>query len=379
MHVVIISRSYPNKINPSSGNFVLNQVEALAKHNIKLGVVGVYNASLKQGLKPTNIKKYGFYKEEHDNVINYSYLYPVLPKMHYLNHRIKFRIWKNLLQNYIDENGKPDLIHLHTFEGGEIAIWAKQKFGIPYIVTEHTTLFYTNKALKWHIKLADKVYKYSSLNLAVSKASSSDLSKRFNSEFQYFPNFIDINRFQKTTPQEKEFKQFINIAFLDPKKNQIMLIEAFHKAFNNDSNYRLKIVGNGPEKSKLLETIKKLGNENIILAGYLPQEKVVETLQESDYFALSSNYETFGVVIVEAMSCGLPVIATKCGGPETIIINEKLGILTDVGDTDAFSKSLKKLIDINFDTQYIRNYAIDNYSYEALSIRLIELYKTSIR
>ena len=379
MHIVIISRSYPNRINTSSGNFVQNQVEALAKHNIQIGVVGVYNVSLKESIKEENITKYGFYSEQNDNVTNYTYLYPVLPKQHYLNHRIKFRIWKRVFKKYIQEYGKPDLIHLHTFEAGEIAIWIKENYGIPYIVTEHTTMFYTNKALKWHLKLAEKVYKRSVLNLAVSKASAMDLKNRFHQGFQYFPNFVDITKFKMldSTPQKEVV--FTNVAFLDAKKNQLLLIKAFDKAFKNDPKYKLHIIGKGQELNKLKNEIERLKNTNIEMFGYLPQNQVQEQLQTSNYFVLSSDYETFGVVIIEAMSCGLPVLSTSCGGPETIIENEKLGILSPVGNIDLFATNLKKLCSIEFDRKYIRDYAVNNYSFEVLSQKLINTYKEFIK
>ena len=378
MHILIISRSYPNRINYSSGNFVRNQVEALAKHNLKIGVVGVYNISLKEIKKPANIKKFGFYKEKDENVSLYSHLYPVLPKMHYLNYRIKFQIWKELFEKYINENGKPDLIHVHTFEAGEIAIWAKEKYNIPYIVTEHTTLFFTNKALKWHYTLASKVYANSKLNLAVSEASSLDLKQRFDIDFKYFPNFVDTSLFTLKKLNISKKKQFLNIAFLDPKKNQKMLIQAFDKAFKNNPDYQLKIIGSGPEKDKLLHLINKLNNDNIELLGYLPQKEIVSQLQSSDYFVLSSNYETFGVVLIEAMSCGLPVLSTRCGGPESIIVNDKLGSLSKTGDAVSFADNLIKLTNSTFDSKYIRDYANNNFSYEVLSEKLIQLYNSIV-
>jgi glycosyltransferase involved in cell wall biosynthesis len=79
------------------------------------------------------------------------------------------------------------------------------------------------------------------------------------------------------------------------------------------------------------------------------------------------------------MSCGLPVASTQCGGPETIIENEKLGFLSPVNDLNGLSNSLIKLSKATFDSLYIRNYAVDNYSFEALSIRLIEIYKNNIK
>ncbi len=376
MHILIISRSYPNRINPASGNFVKNQVEALAEHNLKIGIAGVYNVSLKEAKVPGNISKYGFYKKVDDNITEYTHLYPVIPKMHALNHRIKLHIWKKLLRKYIEENGKPDLIHVHTFEAGDVAIWAKEQYGIDFLLTEHTSLFAGNKALDWHYKLAKETYGKSALNLAVSKEAAKQLSDLFNVDFQYFPNFVNTSKFKlKKTKDKETTRQFINIAYLNENKNQAMLIRAFHRAFDNDSGIKLRIIGSGALKSSLQGLIKSLGNTNIELLGYLPQDEVIKELQKSDYFALSSNFETFGVVLIEAMACGLPVLSTACGGPQSIITDTALGLLSPVGDEVAFAEKLREITQKKYNPEYIRKYAIDNFSYETLSKRLIEIYK----
>ena len=381
MHIVIISRSYPNRINTSSGNFVQNQVEALSAHsNLKIGVVGVYNVSLKALAQPNNIRKFGFYQTHKKNIKEYTYLYPVIPKMHFLNHKNKFRIWKALFKRYIAKNGKPDIVHLHTFEAGNVAMWIKKEYGIPYIVTEHTTLFLQGIEHEWHSQLAVQTYAESDYNIAVSEAAGDFLTKKFNKQFHYLPNFVNTKRFIPATDKKKQnIKRFINVAYLDSKKNQAMLIKAFHKAFANNPDFELSIVGKGVQEEKLKNLIKSLNATNIKLLGYITQDNIVKLYQQSDYFALSSDIETFGVVIIEAMSCGLPVIATSCGGPESIIKDQSLGFLSPVNDMDAFSDSLLKLVETSFDTQHIRNYAINNFSYDILSNRLIEKYKSFIK
>ena len=375
MHILIISRSYPNRLNSVSGNFVQNQVEALAAHSaLKIGVAGVYNVSLKVLKNPANIGKYGFYKKQHGNVSEYTYLYPVIPKMHKLNHSNKFRIWKGLIKKYIAENGKPDIIHLHTFEPGDIAIWCKKEYDIPYIVTEHTSLFYRNIEKYWHTELAFKTYESSSYNIAVSKEACAFLEHKFKRKFHYLPNFVDTKRFDIGT-NKGNIKHFINVAYLEPVKNQFMMIEAFHKAFHNDKNYELQIIGYGSEEERLNNLIKQLEATNIKLLGYVPQNEIVPYYQQANYFLLSSNIETFGLVIIEAMSCGLPVLSTDCEGPKSIIINDKLGKLSPVGDVDAYAQRLKELSKTDFDPLYIRQYTIDNFSYETLSDKLINIYR----
>jgi len=379
MHILVISRSYPNPINKSSGNFVKNQVEALAENDIKIGVLGVYNVSVFEYLKVKNFKKLGYYSDNKSNLNVFGYLYPVLPKFHLLNYRIKFLIGKKLLKKYISKYGKPDLIHFHTFESGSLGLWAKGKFKIPYVVTEHTSSFSLKTALKWHYKLAKKVYDGSQINIAVSKSSTKFLNEMFSSEFIYLPNFVDTSHFKLKQTGENSIKKFINVAYLNKNKNQSLLIDAFYNAFHDNNEFELSIVGSGSEKENLQKQIKELNIKNIKLLGFIAQNELAELLQNSEYFVLSSNVETFGVVIIEAMSCGLPVVSTKCGGPESIITDNKLGILCQKNNVDELSQALIKLSQNKYDTQFIRNYAIENFSYKSLSDKLINIYSEIIK
>ena len=112
-----------------------------------------------------------------------------------------------------------------------------------------------------------------------------------------------------------------------------MLIRAFSKAFKDQPKVNLTIVGDGPEYNNLNNLIKTLKMEKqISLYGSANREEVKMLLQKSDAFVFSSQYETFGVVLIEAMACGLPVVATKCGGPESIIDSDKVGLLSEINE-----------------------------------------------
>ena len=170
---------------------------------------------------------------------------------------------------------------------------------------------------------------------------------------------------------------FINIAFYRKNKNQNILIKAFSKSFRNKENIKLTIVGSGPEYDNLNELILNLGmQKQIILYGEANREEVRELLQTSDAFILSSEYETFGVVVIEAMACGLPVISTKCGGPESIIQDDKVGILTEINE-DSLSSALTFMYNNieNYDSKYIRKYVEDNFSEEAVYLQIQNIYK----
>ena len=111
--------------------------------------------------------------------------------------------------------------------------------------------------------------------------------------------------------------------------------------------------------------------DKIILFGKSNRDKVIYELQKSDVFVLSSIYETFGVVLIEAMACGLPVVSTKCGGPESIITNKNLGELVE-SNIDELSAAMYKVYNNlrAYDNNEISNFVEDNFSEKVIANKL---------
>lgn len=155
-------------------------------------------------------------------------------------------------------------------------------------------------------------------------------------------------------PSEYEYifskKVVINVGRLNEQKAQHVLIEAFAKSGLNDWN--LVILGRGNLENELKELCRKLNiAERVFFLGF--QSNPFSFLKRAQLFALSSEWEGFGNVIVEAMACGLPVLTTNCPyGPEEILQSELgenssddngAGVLVPVGDVDVFSDGLTRL------------------------------------
>jgi len=145
--------------------------------------------------------------------------------------------------------------------------------------------------------------------------------------------------------------------------------------FYAKKDVRLTIIGSGSEYDNLNSLIQKLNmQQQIKLYGIASRKEVLERLQNSDVFVSSSHYETFGVVIIEAMSCGLPVVATKCGGAESIVVDDKLGKLVDININD-LSLGMLAVYNKKYDSKYIRNYVIDNFSADVVSSKWMQVYR----
>ncbi len=377
MNILLFTFCYKNILSLEEGRFVKDQAEALVEKGNNVTVIHVIQYS-KRGITERKFPL-GFrtYCENGVTVMQYYTLKLPVPKN--INIFIKNRIFKKLAKRVIREKGLPTISHVHFFLSGKAAVWLKEQFNIPYIVTEHYTGFARGLISKSEMKLAREVYSNSSKNLCVSEPFKEILSNQFNLEFEFLPNTIDVDRFFISSGKEKDnCFRFINVGFLGKKKNQKMLIDTFKNVIEKGfTNIRLVIIGNGKEYSNLMKQIKRYKlEEYITLYGFADRDEVCSEIQKSDCFVLSSSFETFGVVLIESLCCGIPVIATKCGGPESIIIDEKLGILTEKS-IESLSSAMIRIQNMKFEKKYLRDFVIQHYSKEVIAIKLINIYENT--
>jgi glycosyltransferase involved in cell wall biosynthesis len=152
------------------------------------------------------------------------------------------------------------------------------------------------------------------------------------------------------------------------------LINAFAKLIEKMPDAVLTIVGDGPEKDNLKLLSRKLSiSKRVNFTGYQRKPAVAEMLRHHHVLVLSSEVETFGVALVEAMTTGLPVIATRCGGPESIVSLDT-GMLVKPNDPVKLAKAMRKMIDCysTYDPNKIRNIALEQYGDKAYVARVTE-------
>ena len=172
------------------------------------------------------------------------------------------------------------------------------------------------------------------------------------------------------------FKVIISVARLVPFKNHPFLIESFKDVYAHNKNARLIIIGEGPDSQQLCVMIARLNLDKVI--KFIPfQNNIYPYYANADVFALTSNWEAFGNVIVEALSAGLPVVATDCpGGPRMILGNGKYGQLVPVGNKKFFVKALIDALEKPIpDRDALRNYA-ENYTVSRIASSYYKLLVT---
>ena len=243
--------------------------------------------------------------------------------------------------------------------------------------------YFKNHFNSYQLTLARKVFAGSSANISVSENLEQILkdSYGFQGAWRVIPNIVNTSFFTQpliTSRENLPSKAFINVALLNPIKRHDLLIDAIAICQNlGRKDLTLTIVGEGVERARLEQRIMSLGLvDHVHLAGMVPRDQVPALLAAHDAFVLSSDYETFGVVVAEALALGMPCVVTNCGGPSDILKSED-GYYVKTGDPEAIAKAMIKIVDRPFDIGERlarRNRCAARFSDSAICQQLAALY-----
>lgn len=380
MHILIIPSWYPETPDDINGSFFREQALALVKAGHKVGVIYPHIRTLRK--LSSVFKSYGFAIENDAGIETFRYFtLNFIPKIDFwgVNGWVKFGL--ALFEKYIQKFGIPDVIHVHSLDkAGYLAFEIFKKHKISYIVTEHSTAFSRRVVSSAKINDLSCIVKSAKKTIAVSKELALILEEEFlGSNWTYIPNIVSKNFTESSyIAKDNDCFTFINVCLLDKKKRVDLLIIAFSKFCKLHKNVKLQIGGDGPCKSELIQLTEKLGvRDKVSFLGLLRREDVVLKMASADAFVLSSEYETFGVVLIEALALGKPVVATRCGGPESIV-TEDVGVLVEKNSAEALFEGMNYLYEniSKFSQTTIKKYCIDNFSEEAVTKKLTIVYQS---
>lgn len=379
LHILVIPSWYPRFDGDIGGSFFREQALALQKTGHQVGVIYPQFRSIKD-VKGVYSKPYGVQYINDNGLPTYKFHHLAIPKLNKIQRERWVRYGLQLFHKYIEKFGMPDIIHIHSLNpAGFLALEIKSKYGIPFIVTEHSSAFARGLISKSNINYLNKVVKASSHNIAVSQNFTTLLNDIFQvNNWSHIPNIVnsDFIDFDSNSHHSKNEFIYLSICFLTKIKAIDNLIHAFALIHGKTPNAILRIGGDGIEKERLEVIAKELNLEDKVqFLGNLSRLEVKLEMAKSSVFVLPSRYETFGVVLIEALALGLPVIATKCGGPESII-NDNVGTLVEVDSIEELSEAmLNAYIDYDkYKSKDIRQYCIDNFSEEAVTSKLTKIY-----
>ncbi|MGQ0829492.1 MAG: glycosyltransferase [Bacteroidota bacterium] len=381
MHVLILSTGYPTDYVPLDGIFYRDQAEALVTEGVAVGFIAINPVSVKSIIRYKKLSL-GFSSFNENGVNTFLYKYINIPK--YPSYCVKQARKKGvrLIEKYIAQFGKPDVVHLHCYEAVLMAIYLKQKYNIPFVITEHSFRFMNNLVPVSMEKYAEMAFRESGYNISVSKKFAEVLNKKYNSMFHYVPNVVDTALYRPDISSKgNNVFTFLSAGILNDNKNHQLLLAAFKLFISSGRKAKLLIAGDGPNADKLKSMSRQLRIMNdVTFLGWLTREDLSEKMKEINVFVLPSKKETFGVVLIEAMSCGIPVISTKSGGPESIIDSDKIGVLCSSDEKNLFL-AMAEVYDnfTSYKADEIRQVVLDTYSQKAVAKQLISIYKTLLK
>ncbi|MEH7235747.1 glycosyltransferase [Bacillus sp. JJ1562] len=384
MKIVIVPSWYPTENNPLNGIFFKEQAKALQKagHDVTVLYPEVWTTRM---LKTSKAKK-GISIELEDGVKTYRLRgYNLIPgRVPFATAKVFYSRLETLYKLYVEKEGKPDMLHAHScLWAGWSAAKLSEKEGIPFVITEHSTAFLRNLIRPYEKKEITYACQKAEYVISVGPGLAQELEKYISKDkIKIIPNIVDIGMFQidESKLAQTGVFRFFSVAFLQHKKGMDILIQAFAKYFKGKP-VELVIGGNGEEREALELLAKKLNIEKqIIFLGELNRERVKEEIQKAHAFVLASRFETFGVVFIEALACGKPIVATACGGPE-MIVNELNGKLVQVEDVEGLGQAMQSIQE-NYHTYHaedIRKDCVSRFSEESVVTKITKLYEQVLR
>lgn len=377
MKVLFVVQGFPSNKNPMAGNYEAVQAKSISDRGNEVMVLSIYWKSFAFFFSRKNISLRNV-----DGICVYekTSLLPIIPFLfdnYFISRFFMRRSFVKLCQYVFANHDKPDIVHIHSLFVAKYGIVLKEKYGIPTIITEHWSGLNMGKVNK-RLLADSNIYKQADKVVVVSQALNDALKNHFGINSEIIHNMVDNSFFEKRREKnnKKEFI-FISVGRLVPIKCFDLLINAFSKMEHVD-NVKLIIVGLGPKFKSLHNMIKQLGLEDrVFLSGYKSPHEVSDLLCQSDCFVLSSERETFGIVLIEAMAKGLPVISTKCGGPEDII-NPSNGLMVPPKNPDEIARAMDYMVEHakEYDENHIRDYCYNNFSQTKITNQILNAYQS---
>lgn len=368
MKVAILSTGVPSYQYPLNGIFAFDQAKALKASGIDICFLSVDLRSFRKR------RPWGYTEGETENIKWYNISLPIGP-ISFIHKLISKRVVCTLYRRAFRNSKEPDIIHAHF--AGDFAYILNKEYNIPYVITEHSSSVNRDDLSDDVIKTLITNYSNAEKVIAVSKTLAERIDQYTGLFPIIIPNIIDTRLFYATHKKSHQGFRIVTTSNLVPLKRTINIITTLPDVINECGDVHLDIIGDGIMKASLIETVRALNlSENVTFHGQLKRERIADLYESEDCFVLPSSTETFGVAYVEAMAAGLPVIATRCGGPEDFV-NDSNGILIDVDDLTQLKEAIKYMYIHykDYDAIKIKEDVTEKFSPEIVANRIKSIYE----
>jgi len=291
---------------------------------------------------------------------------------------------------------RPDVVHVHfAVPSGPLAYLLKRVYGIPYVVTLHggdipgwdpqqTAWLYA-----FLLPLTRPIWREASAVVAVSQGLK-DLAVQAYPDVpvQVILNGIDGDFFQPLCDPDEHAAgehpvQILFVGRIVEQKGLAYLLQGVRLLLDRvGPRFTVRIVGDGPLRADMEALVDELGTaDRVEFTGWVPVEQVRTFLQTADVFVLPSLMEGLSIALLQAMSCGLPVVVTDALGNNELVRAGENGFLVPVGDAAALSQALAVLVQDEDTRARMGRYAREvaaGYDWHTISARYLDLFRQAI-
>jgi glycosyltransferase involved in cell wall biosynthesis len=348
----LIPSFYQTPVTPSAGVFFRDQAHALHDFGLRVGVLACPEKAPWQKPRGFGAWPSGIVWDDDDGVATVvGYRRRLWPGYTWTRLRAWVRFGLHVYQHYVQKRGSPDLVHAHSADpAGLLAAEIKARHTIAFVLSEHVSRLALGTGAPLRERVAAIGIEGADAGIVVSPRLGDMLAQRLPTPaggWRWVPNcfnrrFLEAPLAGKAGRHDGRFR-CVCVGNLVPIKGHEVLIRAFAAAFRADSTAQLRLGGGGPLQPSLRQLAEKLGvSGQVDILGALSRDQVLAEMSDCEAFVLPSHFETFGVVLIEALALGRPVIATRCGGPE-YIVHAGNGMLVEPGDVDALAAALHEM------------------------------------
>lgn len=376
--LLILTPSYPNEDESFiAETFVKYQIAELKQYFKKIIVIAPVLHSFGYLKKDRLCKDYTY-----DNVeVHYprSIYIPIL----WLNKILIDNRLQAVVRCIEEHHLHFDLIHAHfTWPSGYIGVRLKEKYGKPVITTIHENGDWFDQEVGMNHPLINTAWSGADALIRVNQKDVPVL-KHYNEQVYSIPNGfspafhpIDTAVARERLGLPGDVKIVFSLGNLIQRKGFNYLIDAMEQICNQRDDVFCFIGGAGPERGSLQGQIDRLGlGERVRLLGSVPSDILPLWMNACDLFVLPSLSESFGVVQIEALACGKPVVSARNRGSEEVVTSDEYGLLVEPADPEDLAEKILVALDREWDREAILAYA-ERFTWENIVKDILKIYRS---
>lgn len=381
MHVLFLASYYPNRVRKTVGSFV-------RRHAITIGEFSTISILAIEKDETIDEPFEIVYSVDQGNptyIVYYRDIRSIIPLLGpvrtFLN---SFSALKTCIGRIKKESGDFDFVHLNIcYSLGLLAIYLKFFQRKCYLFTEHSSLFLNGNVKtfpKYKVFLIRYIFKFASgLSTVSDYLGNSIVRLGYAKSYVVIPNIVPVDTFRVGPSRTGSKPCFIHVSNLIQLKGCEQMLEACKILADKGADFRFIIIGGtGAELNRLTRMSDTLELSKMVdFTGEVDSNTVAQYMRDADFFLMNSEFETFCLVMMEAMACGLPVIA-----PDNTVfsenINSERGLLMPDRSAKSIANAVSHMMEHSreYNRNKIRDYVVNKYTEESVGLKFLEFYKS---